>query len=95
MLVRIVDHKQKPFFINPLYIKSVIEKKPGHVEVHGSFTGMTGKILVKDEEAESIADRVSIALTAIGAAGAAAIEDQVSQANAAAAGGGGAAATAG
>jgi hypothetical protein len=76
MLVKITDHKGRAHFVNPLYIKSVFEKKPGHVEVHGSFTSLAGKLVVKDESGEELCDRISIALTTIGAAGAAAVSEE-------------------
>lgn len=79
MLVKLTDHKGKAHHVNPLYVKAVIEKKPGVVEVHGSFSSMSTKITIKDRSIDELADQISLALATIGAAGAAVAEDQQTQ----------------
>ena len=91
MLVKLTDHKGRDHFVNPLYVRSVIEKKPGVIEVHGSIGTMSSKIVLKGQSLSNVCDRISIGLTSIGAPATAIIDDQ-QQTNAAAASGGGAAA---
>lgn len=85
MLVRIIDIKGREFHVNPLYIKSISEKKPGRTMILGSFTSMGGAMYTQESVGE-VADRVSVALAAMGAAGFAAVEtEQRAQQQAAAA----------
>ncbi|GEM_PF-2370989 len=86
MLVKLLDRKGKTHFVNPLYVKSVTQKKPGVVELHGSFTSLNSKItLGPDETIDDLCDRISIALTSIGAQAAAAIAHEADDDAAAAA----------
>ncbi len=84
MLIKITDKKGNDWHVNPLYIKSVREKKPGRTEVIGSFLNM-GASIQTDEPATDIADRISIALAAMNPAAFTAIETEQRQQQAAAA----------
>ena len=76
MLVKLTDHKGREYAVNPLYIKSILEKKPGVIEVYGSFTGPLTRLVLKGQSVDDVCDRVSIALTSIGAPVAGVIDDQ-------------------
>lgn len=61
MLVKITDLKGKDHWINPLYVKCIRSNRKGHTEIHGSVTYM-GSVLKTEEPAESLADRISVAM---------------------------------
>jgi len=70
--------------VNPLYVKSVREKKPGVTEVIGSFLAM-GNTMQTEEAVADLADRISVALASMSASGFAAVETERQQQQAAAA----------
>lgn len=76
MLVKITDRKGKDHYINPLYVKTI---KPGKnnqfTEVWGSFLAM-GSRLQTDESIDSVVDRVSLALAALGVSSMSAVVSQ-------------------
>ncbi|MEM8834508.1 MAG: hypothetical protein AAGD00_01685 [Planctomycetota bacterium] len=86
MLIKVTDTKNREFFINPLYVKALREKKPGLVEISG-VTTQWGTALVVQEDMQALADRLSVAMPDSPAMSAvlAAIRDQEEQAAAAAA----------
>ena len=86
MLVKITDRKGRDWHVNPLYIKSIREKKPGQTEVLGSFMALGGNMQT-GETATQLADRVSVALASIGGAGFTAVESEQQQQQQAAAAG--------
>lgn len=89
MLVKITDRKGKDHFINPLYVKTVKAKNDEITEVWGSFLAM-GSRLQTNESVESVVDRISLALAALGVSSMAAVtaeQDAQQQAAAAAAAG--------
>ncbi|MFU8828428.1 MAG: hypothetical protein ACNA8P_03235 [Phycisphaerales bacterium] len=61
MLVKITDLKGKDHWINPLYVKCIRANKRGETEIIGSISTM-GSMLKTQEPAESLADRISIAM---------------------------------
>jgi hypothetical protein len=79
MLVKLVDHKGKTHFVNPLYVRCVVEKKPGVIEVHGSVSVHGGKLVIKDGSLEDISDQLSLALASIGGVGGPVVTDGAGQ----------------
>ncbi|MFG0292854.1 MAG: hypothetical protein ACIAQF_00070 [Phycisphaerales bacterium JB065] len=61
MLVKIIDLKDKIHWVNPLYIKSVRTNRKGYTEIHGSLSSMTSMLKTR-ESADSVADRISVAM---------------------------------
>jgi len=61
MLVKITDLKGKDHWINPLYVKCIRSNKRGETEIIGSISTMGG-MLKTEEPAESLADRISVAM---------------------------------
>jgi hypothetical protein len=61
MLVKITDLKGKDHWINPLYVKCIRANKRGETEIIGSISTM-GSMLKTEEPAESLADRISVAM---------------------------------
>ena len=61
MLVRITDLKDKNHWITPLYVKCVRSDRKGHTEIIGSLSTMGGMIKTR-ESADSVADRISVAM---------------------------------
>jgi len=66
MLVKLTDIKDKTYFINPLYVKGVAERKPGITEVYVNFGSMLDpKFLIKvSAPAEEVAAMISSAMPA-------------------------------
>ena len=90
MLVRITDIKDKDHWINPLYVKSIRSNRKGQTEIIGSISQM-GSMIKTNESAESVADRISVAMPDSpawqAATGAAVLSDEQQRAAAAAAAG--------
>lgn len=75
MLVKITDRKGKDNYINPLYVKTVKAKNDEITEVWGSFLAM-GSRLQTNESVESVVDRISLALAALGVSSMSAVVSQ-------------------
>ncbi|MCR9218281.1 MAG: hypothetical protein NXI14_13905 [bacterium] len=90
MLVMITDLKDKHHWINPLYVKSIRTNRKGQTEIIGSISYM-GSMIKTNESAESVADRISVAMPDSpawqAATGAAVLSDEQQRAAAAAAAG--------
>lgn len=61
MLIKVTDSKGKAIWINPLYVRAIRSKRPGKTEILGSFTSL-GSAVVTGEDADALAERVSIAM---------------------------------
>ena len=59
MLVQLIDHKGKEWWVNPLYVKMVVPKGPESCEVHGVTTALGSPLRIK-----APADEVAAALSA-------------------------------
>ena len=90
MLVKITDRKGKDHYIHPLYVKMVKAKNEQITEDWGSFLAM-GSRLQTEESVDSVVDRISLTLAALGVSSMAAVavdqDAQAPQAQAAAAAG--------
>ncbi|MFB3431783.1 MAG: hypothetical protein ACFHWZ_10355 [Phycisphaerales bacterium] len=90
MLVKITDIKDKDHWINPLYVKCIRSNRKGQTEIIGLMTSM-GSHIKTSESAESVADRISVAMPDSpawqAATGAAVLSDEQQRAAAAAAAG--------
>jgi hypothetical protein len=61
MLVKVTDLKGKDHWINPLYVKCIRSDRKGRTEIIGSISTM-GSLIRTEEPADSLADRISVAM---------------------------------
>lgn len=86
MFIKVTDTKNRVYYINPLYVKALREKKPGVIEISG-VTTQWGTSLLVQEDMQALADRLSVAMPDSPAMAAVltSVRDQEEQAAAAAA----------